>query len=166
MPVNTSVYPPNWEEIAEAAKTAAGYRCEACGRRARGRGIGVHHLDFNPGNNQPWNLAVLCRECHLALHGDERRYDPNRPPTGMLWDPEADPWMAWWTRRVAEYQACAAEARERGVDVRTHFSSDRATAQEHRRAHRRVPKDLGPLWADQDPGRLFPVQQREGDGHA
>lgn len=33
----------------------------------------VHHIDRNKKNNQPYNLAVLTREEHEAVHG--RRFD-------------------------------------------------------------------------------------------
>ena len=31
MPMNKALYPPNWKEIARAAKTRAGWKCEQCG---------------------------------------------------------------------------------------------------------------------------------------
>ncbi|MDR3243269.1 MAG: hypothetical protein LBT79_00810, partial [Elusimicrobiota bacterium] len=27
----------------------------------------VHHCDFNPQNNEPYNLFALCQRCHLRL---------------------------------------------------------------------------------------------------
>ena len=38
--------------------------CGACGQP---RGIQVHHLDWNPGNNAPSNLMVLCEWCHKEV---------------------------------------------------------------------------------------------------
>lgn len=41
--------------------------------------IEIHHIDGNPGNNDPENLAVVCRNCHSRVTGDEglgRRYSP------------------------------------------------------------------------------------------
>lgn len=32
--------------------------------RLRGKGVQIHHLDANPGNNEIQNLAVLCFDCH------------------------------------------------------------------------------------------------------
>jgi len=66
-----ALYPANWEELAEAVKTAAGWRCEQCGHPhdpAAGYTLTVHHIDGNPGNNLPENLVALCQRCHLALH--------------------------------------------------------------------------------------------------
>jgi len=36
--------------------------CCVCNHR--GRNIQIHHIDENPSNNNPENLAVLCLECH------------------------------------------------------------------------------------------------------
>ncbi len=35
-----------------------------CVCRVRGKPIQIHHVDENPANNDPQNLAVLCLECH------------------------------------------------------------------------------------------------------
>jgi len=63
-------YPPNWQEIAQAVKDAAGWRCVRCGHVhevSTGYVLTVHHLDRNPANVQPWNLAALCQRCHLYI---------------------------------------------------------------------------------------------------
>jgi hypothetical protein len=39
--------------------------CEQCGATW---GLDVHHKDENPLNNDPENLIVLCRSCHLKRH--------------------------------------------------------------------------------------------------
>jgi 5-methylcytosine-specific restriction endonuclease McrA len=99
MPMNRSLYPKDWPEIAARMKQEAGYKCQECGAEAgsvvcfhrtdkkRFVGIedeaelywhgeeyedeavliqlGVAHLDQNPANNDPSNLRVLCRGCHL-----------------------------------------------------------------------------------------------------
>ncbi len=38
--------------------------CETCGADKTER----HHKDENPANNEPANIAVLCRSCHAAAH--------------------------------------------------------------------------------------------------
>src|SRR6266704_3516431 len=35
-----------------------------CVCRVKGKSIQIHHIDDNPANNDPKNLAVLCLECH------------------------------------------------------------------------------------------------------
>ncbi len=35
-----------------------------CVCRERGKAVQVHHIDEDPSNNTPANLAVLCLECH------------------------------------------------------------------------------------------------------
>jgi hypothetical protein len=40
-------------------------RCQHCGGPARDR----HHVDGNPGNNEPSNGAELCRRCHMLVDG-------------------------------------------------------------------------------------------------
>lgn len=39
--------------------------CERCGKPAMDR----HHRDGNPGNNDPSNVAILCRKCHMLADG-------------------------------------------------------------------------------------------------
>jgi hypothetical protein len=52
-------------------------RC-CCVCRVRGRPTQVHHIDGNPANSVPENLAVLCLECHndtLLRGGFDRKLD-------------------------------------------------------------------------------------------
>jgi len=35
--------------------------------------LSVAHLDHNPGNNAPENIAALCQRCHLVFDGAEHR---------------------------------------------------------------------------------------------
>lgn len=39
--------------------------CEDCGKPAMDR----HHIDDNPANNSPGNIAILCRRCHMVRDG-------------------------------------------------------------------------------------------------
>jgi hypothetical protein len=41
-------------------------RCSVCGKDS-GR-LDVHHIDFNEQNNNPENLKLLCRSCHMKTH--------------------------------------------------------------------------------------------------
>ena len=63
------VYPPNWSDIARAAKMAAGQICADCGRGPlRLTNLQVHHIDGNKGNCEQSNLKVVCRTCHQKYH--------------------------------------------------------------------------------------------------
>ncbi len=64
---NRHLYPPDWAEIAKAAKDAAGWRCVVCDapHGTPGRVLTVHHLDHEPSNCAPENLLACCQSCHL-----------------------------------------------------------------------------------------------------
>lgn len=70
MGVMSAEYPPDWLEIAERIKAAAGWRCERCKHPndyESGHVLTVHHLDGDKANCADWNLAALCQRCHLAI---------------------------------------------------------------------------------------------------
>lgn len=46
--------------------------CVACGEENIKR-LHIHHIDKNRKNNNLDNFAVLCRPCHLLLHGRKER---------------------------------------------------------------------------------------------
>lgn len=63
-------YPPNWDEIANAVKDAAGWCCVRCDHPHEpeiGYTLTVHHLDMDPANCAWWNLPALCQRCHLHI---------------------------------------------------------------------------------------------------
>lgn len=65
-------YPAEWENIAQAVKQRAGWKCVRCGHAHApqlGRCLTVHHLDMDPSNNRWWNTAALCQACHLSIQG-------------------------------------------------------------------------------------------------
>jgi len=66
-PETAELYPDNWAEISQAIKEARGWKCEDCGSdRYHPRSkLTVHHKDYDPSNNDPDNLVVLCQGCHL-----------------------------------------------------------------------------------------------------
>lgn len=86
------LYPKNWKEISQWVRIRAGNKCELCEvhnhteRPVTGTIIvlTVHHQDFNPKNNEFWNLIALCQRCHLRL--DKRWKRRNKPDKGF---PEA-----------------------------------------------------------------------------
>lgn len=67
-----STYSPDWPQISQQVKEAAGWKCVRCGHLhdpESGHTLTVHHLDLNPANNEWWNLAALCQRCHLHIQG-------------------------------------------------------------------------------------------------
>jgi hypothetical protein len=94
---STGEYPPNWKEIAQTVKDAAGWKCIRCSHPhdvKAGYMLTVHHLDMNPANCEWWNLAALCQKCHLQI---QHKVVMERP------------WMlehsAWFRPFVAGYYA-------------------------------------------------------------
>jgi NAD-dependent dihydropyrimidine dehydrogenase PreA subunit len=70
MPMKSSLYPPDWPEIALREKVRAQWMCEQCGADcwdpiSRQNILTVHHIDHNPANCDPDNLIALCAVCHL-----------------------------------------------------------------------------------------------------
>lgn len=66
-PETKKLYPDNWTLISRATIEDRGGFCSTCKRTPRDHGIvlTVHHIDYNPANNKPNNLVVLCQGCHL-----------------------------------------------------------------------------------------------------
>jgi hypothetical protein len=76
---STGTYPPDWPEIAQAVKDAAGWRCVRCAHPhdiAAGYMLTVHHLDLDKSNCRWWNTVALCQRCHLRIQG---KVDMDRP---------------------------------------------------------------------------------------
>jgi len=70
--ISADDYPPDWPQIAQRIKDAAGWRCERCKHPhdlPSGHVLTVHHLDGNKSNCADWNLAALCQRCHLRVQG-------------------------------------------------------------------------------------------------
>lgn len=49
--------------------------CEDCGKPAKNR----HHIDSNPGNNKPSNIAILCCGCHMKRDGRLKKLMASKP---------------------------------------------------------------------------------------
>lgn len=91
MPIDRSRYSPEWPKISRQVKEAAGWCCCRCSRPCRmpgedleqfstraiaaGWGLELHkpgrfvltvaHLNQNPRDDSPDNLAALCSVCHI-----------------------------------------------------------------------------------------------------
>jgi len=67
-------YSKDWHYIANKLKRSLPY-CESCFDIPVNRNcLTVHHVDFNPANNDVSNLLVLCARCHLRKHARINRY--------------------------------------------------------------------------------------------
>lgn len=78
---NRSRYPANWKAVSLARRVAAGWKCEWCpalqGEEHPISGgkvvLTVAHLDHQPENCDPANLAALCQRCHNRYDAPTRR---------------------------------------------------------------------------------------------
>ncbi len=72
---NKKLYPKNWKELSAWVRLKAGNKCEMCDSHNHKPHpitgsmvvLTVHHLDFNPKNNEEYNLMALCQRCHNRL---------------------------------------------------------------------------------------------------
>ncbi len=56
----------SWDIIRKEAYKRANFTCERCGKK--NTRLEAHHLNYNNlGNEQPEDLLVVCRKCHLEL---------------------------------------------------------------------------------------------------
>ena len=57
---------PAWKAKADAAKKAAGYRCQVCNHgKDEGAVLDAHHRTYERlGHERPEDITVLCRDCH------------------------------------------------------------------------------------------------------
>ncbi len=98
MPVNPSLYPDNWKELALIVKENSNWCCSCCGKQCYRPGeipenltrsewtaniLQVHHRNHDPSQNQFSNLQAVCSACHLDLH--RSRYSPVSPGQLSLW---------------------------------------------------------------------------------
>ncbi len=74
------LYPANWKEISAWVRIRAGNMCGVCdalngkphpitGKKVV---LTVHHFDFDPTNNQEYNLMALCQRCHNRIDAKYR----------------------------------------------------------------------------------------------
>jgi hypothetical protein len=89
-------YPSNWNVIAAAVKSEAGWKCVRCGvpHGPVPHILTVHHLDGDKSNNVWWNLIALCQRCHLSV---QARVIPER---AWLWEHSR-----WFVPYVCGYYA-------------------------------------------------------------
>lgn len=86
MPLDSSLYPDNWKELALRVKELAGWQCQCCGKQCYCPGerpnnlvrsewtadiLQVHHRNHDTTDNRLSNLLSVCAVCHLSLHRDK-----------------------------------------------------------------------------------------------
>ena len=94
MPMDRSLYPANWDEIALYVKEKADWKCQVCGKQCRRPGekfdthkrtLTVAHLNHIPMDCRDENLKAMCAVCHLkydAKHHAETRKNKRSSENG------------------------------------------------------------------------------------
>lgn len=86
-PENRARYPANWKEVRAAILKRAGHCCEGSPAHPDCRAanyephpetgslvvLTIAHLDHQPENNAPENLAAWCQRCHLQYDAEHHR---------------------------------------------------------------------------------------------
>ena len=76
-------------KVADALLVANRRACCICRERKH---VVIHHIDEDPSNNDPTNLAIVCHDCHSHASGDEglgRKFSANEVEQHKLaWEQE------------------------------------------------------------------------------
>lgn len=65
----SELYPEKWNAMRWAIFTKYNYRCQLCGRYAKGNLVLHHKIPIKISHdNSPSNLQVLCVSCHKMVH--------------------------------------------------------------------------------------------------
>ena len=98
MPIDSSLYPDNWKELAWTVKESKNWCCQCCGKRCYKPGeipddltrsewtadiLQAHHRNHNPSDNRLENIMCVCSACHLSLH--RSKYSPVSEGQLSLW---------------------------------------------------------------------------------
>lgn len=65
---NIYLHTPHWRRVRRRALENAEHTCQAWGCHWRYGSLDVHHLLYRLWQEQPNDLAVLCRTHHLRIH--------------------------------------------------------------------------------------------------
>jgi len=94
----TGEYTKDWKKIAKSIKDKFKWHCERCKREHNpmtGYCLTVHHLDGNKGNNEEWNLAVLCQRCHLTIQAKVKMDQKYMFPHTKWFIPHVEGYEKW-----------------------------------------------------------------------
>jgi hypothetical protein len=70
-------YPPDWTPtLRDRVRMEQGNRCWICGlsEELNGRGLSVHHIDYDKNNLQRENLVALCDSCHVQTNSNRPQW--------------------------------------------------------------------------------------------
>ena len=84
-------YPSNWSSIRRKVYQRDGYVCQNCGTKGGPKGnaeLHAHHIVplSDGGSNETSNLQTLCKDCHDAIHHNDKI-----APTGRVDTSESSP---------------------------------------------------------------------------
>jgi hypothetical protein len=108
-------------KIADAVLVANNHTCCICTEPRKH--VVFHHIDSDPSNHDPANLAVVCHDCHSRVTGDEglgRQYSPR----------EVTQYKQRWEQRCAQL-AKATEEEDPVEPAHTVYEITRIRAGEH-----------------------------------
>lgn len=82
--------------LKEEIRETFGRKCYLCGKKENGRGLDIHHCDYNKGQGcgQRWSLIPLCKSCHTKTNFNRHHWFNllsnywinNHFNGGMIWD--------------------------------------------------------------------------------
>jgi len=79
-PLTKAKYPKDWRTISEETISQRHGLCQKCGIECDGvHVLTVHHKDYDPSNNNPDNLEVLCQGCHFRRQIEDKKYGLRSP---------------------------------------------------------------------------------------
>ncbi len=108
-------------KIADAVLVANNHTCCVCAEPRKH--VVFHHIDSDPSNHDPANLAVVCHDCHSRVTGDEglgRQYSPQ----------EVTRYKQRWEQQCAQL-AKGSEEEDSVEPAHTVYEITRVRASEH-----------------------------------
>jgi len=79
--VSENPYPEEFVRVRKKIKARDGYQCQLCGRieivekKKLGRGLPVHHIDYDKQNCRSENLITLCCSCNAKVNTNREYWE-------------------------------------------------------------------------------------------